>query len=134
MSPTCHGGRDEQARKQRYDRMSRWKKRENRPTLVLVVPDGGATRAVPAAGAERRSEAFKDELLGVLSHELRTPLHVISGLQDLLADEVVGTLNPDQRAYLETIGQEVDRLGRLIGDVLDASVLTAGELPLWKED
>ena len=69
----------------------------------------------------------------MLSHELRTPLHVIAGLRELLADEVVGSLNPDQRTYMETIGQEVDRLGRLIGDVIDAGVLTAGELPLWKE-
>lgn len=118
--------------------MPRWKsKREDRPTLVLVVPDEGAARAgspAVAAAAARQAEAYKDELLGVLSHELRTPLHVIAGLQDLLADEVVGTLNGDQRAYLETIGQEVDRLGRLIGDVLDAGTLTAGDLPLWKED
>ncbi len=122
--------------------MPRWKqKREVRPTLVLVVPD--ETVGLPARpsapliareSASRGAETYKDELLSVLSHELRTPLHVIGGLHDLLADEVVGTLNPDQRAYLETIGLEIDRLGRLIGDVLDASVLTAGELPLWMED
>lgn len=123
--------------------MSRWKlKRTERLSLALVVPGEGAAAnaGVPSVGPPRASEealrlaeGFKDELLGVLSHELRTPLHVISGLQELLGDEVVGSLNPDQRAYLETIGQEVDRLGRLIGDVLDAGVLSAGELPLWKE-
>ena len=124
--------------------MPRWKPkradRAHRPSLVLVVPDEGTAAArhpVAAPGvreeASRLHEGFKDELLGVLSHELRTPLHVIAGLRELLADEVVGSLNPDQRTYMETIGQEVDRLGRLIGDVIDAGVLTAGELPLWKE-
>jgi signal transduction histidine kinase len=113
--------------------------REERPALTLVVPDGEPVPARPTVAREprdeasRAAEAFKDQLLGVLSHELRTPLHVISGLQDLLADEVLGALNPDQKSHLETIGQEVDRLGRLIGDVLDASALTAGDLPLWKE-
>lgn len=102
---------------------------EDRPSLTLVRANA-ADGPAEAGGA---AEVFKDELLGVLSHELRTPLHVIAGLHDLLADEVAGSLNPEQRVYLESIGQEIDRLGCLIGDVLDASALTVGELPLWKE-
>ena len=62
--------------------------------------------------------------IGVLSHELRTPITTILGGSRLLADRI-GTLSPEMSAgLLDDIGQEAERLSRLIEDLL---ILTRSE-------
>ena len=105
-----------------------------RPQLVVFVQDPAQPAAPPPPRDEAtQQEAYKDALLGVLGHELRTPLHVIAGLYDMLSDDAVATLDEAQRVYVEALGQQLDGLVRIIGDLLDASALTAGDLPLWKD-
>jgi two-component system sensor histidine kinase BaeS len=61
----------------------------------------------------RAREAERSFLLSV-SHELKTPLTAIAGYAEALREGAVGV---DEAA--ETIGAEADRLGRLVGDLLD---------------
>lgn len=70
----------------------------------------------------------KSEFISVVSHELRTPLTVIKGGIDVVADETLGPLNHDQKDMLDTTKRNVDRLGRLINDVLDFQKLEAGRM------
>jgi two-component system, OmpR family, sensor kinase len=74
--------------------------------------------------AARRSEK---ELLANVSHELRTPLARMK-----VAMELIDAPDPGVRKRLSTIGEEVDELDRLIGDVLTASRLDLAALPLRK--
>ena len=61
----------------------------------------------------RAREAERSFLLSV-SHELKTPLTAIAGYAEALRE---GAVSVDDAA--ETIGAEAERLGRLVGDLLD---------------
>ena len=63
------------------------------------------------------------ELIANVSHELRTP---ISALRAVLENIVDGVEPPDP-GTLQTMVAQVDRLGRLVSQLLDLSRLEAGE-------
>ena len=79
-----------------------------------------------AARVERLSKE-KTRFLSVASHELRTPLTIVGGFVDLLSD---GDLNQDQRKKIERIKRQLERLGRLLDDLLSVSRIDRGEAPL----
>lgn len=53
-----------------------------------------------------------------ISHELRTPLYHLTGYLELLAEEDMGSINPEQRKALETMQKAAERLGVLIEDLI----------------
>jgi two-component system OmpR family sensor kinase len=66
---------------------------------------------------ERNIAQRMQQFLGDASHELRTPLTVIRGYTELLRSERVPSLEVQQRALSRT-GEEVQRMERLISDLL----------------
>lgn len=68
---------------------------------------------------ELREAARKVEFVGQVSHELKTPLTNIRMYAELLEEELGD--DPRQRNYLGIIISESQRLGRLIGNVLNFS-------------
>jgi PAS domain S-box-containing protein len=79
--------------------------------------------------AEEASKA-KSEFLANMSHEIRTPLSSIIGFSELLADEVNGLLNNDQKKYLGYVTSSGQHLLSLINDILDLSKVEAGKMEL----
>src|SRR5262244_322903 len=82
------------------------------------------------AGATRRLRELdqaKNEFLSIASHELRTPLTALQGFSELLLTRDV----PPERArrYLGHLHTESQRLGRIVGDVLDLSRIESGRGP-----
>ncbi|HHY96016.1 MAG TPA: cell wall metabolism sensor histidine kinase WalK [Firmicutes bacterium] len=69
-----------------------------------------------------RLEQMRRELLADVSHELRTPLTSIQGFVEALRDGVVEGEEAHRR-YLATIHEETVRLGRLVRDLLDVSLM-----------
>jgi signal transduction histidine kinase len=68
-----------------------------------------------------------------VSHELRTPLTAIRGHVSALAEGLVE--DPEMRARsLETVEAEVNRLGRLVGDILDLARLDADRFTVLHEE
>src|SRR4051812_49477574 len=59
-----------------------------------------------------------------MSYELRTPLTSIGGFAELLGGNYAGELTPKARDYVSAILESVERLSKLINDVLD---LTTGD-------
>ncbi|WP_306449549.1 sensor histidine kinase [Corallococcus interemptor] len=80
----------------------------------------------------REAIAIRDQFLSMASHELRTPLTPLKATLELLIRQAEsGTANPErQRASLERLNRQVDRLTRLIGDMLDVSRLQSGRFAL----
>jgi PAS domain S-box-containing protein len=73
------------------------------------------------ATEEKAKEAMriKSDFISVVSHELRTPLTAIKEGISIVADGVTGEVNKDQQEFLDVAKRNVDRLSRLINDVLD---------------
>lgn len=59
----------------------------------------------------------------VASHELRTPMTVIRSFADNMRDGVAGPMNEQQLTYLTRIGHNINRLTRMINQLLDWSRL-----------
>jgi len=69
-----------------------------------------------------------------VAHEFRTPLAVFKGALDNLADGLHGPLTADQRGPVGMCQKEVNRLRRLVGDLLDLSRIEVGKLPMKQQD
>jgi len=77
----------------------------------------------------RRALARSDEILAVFAHELKGPLHVIGMICHLIETRAARAEAID-RATLERLSRQVQRLGRLIGGLLDASRVQDGRMVL----
>jgi PAS domain S-box-containing protein len=75
-------------------------------------------------------DRMKSDFVSNVSHELRTPLTAIKGSVDNILDGIVGPVTEKQARYLVRIKSNADRLGRLIGDLLDLSKIEAGKIDL----
>jgi signal transduction histidine kinase len=64
---------------------------------------------------ERLEEAFASQkaFISDAGHELRTPITIIRGHLDVMGDDP-----QDRRETLELVGDELDRMGRLVNDLL----------------
>lgn len=119
-------------------------RREASPGQPLVVLRVGL-RPVPAlergaagstvlmlrdVSAERELERMQGEFLSVVTHELKTPLTAIDGYARLLARGKAGELNERQRSFVETILAQTEVLREMVQNLLDASRLETGRLPI----
>lgn len=80
------------------------------------------------ADALQRSESRQRDFLLSVSHELRTPLTAVLGFAESLADGVV--TGDDVPGVGHVIGQEANRLDRLVSDLLDLARLGAADFRL----
>ena len=77
-----------------------------------------------------RALAVKTEFTSTVSHELRTPLTAIKEGISIVADGTAGHLKKEQKEFLNIAKKNVDRLARLINDVLDFQKLESGKVTL----
>ncbi len=70
----------------------------------------------------------KSRFLSMVSHELRTPLTAIKEGISIVYEGEAGGLNEDQKKFLDIAKRNVDRLHRLINDVLDFTKLESGKM------
>jgi signal transduction histidine kinase len=81
-----------------------------------------------------RASAAKDAFLAAASHELRTPL-AAAKMQVQLAQRKFGAeLSDGPRRALEGLDRQVDRMTKLVSDLLDVSRLLTGRLSLEVEE
>lgn len=72
----------------------------------------------------------KDDFISTVTHELRTPLTSIKAFVEIIQD------NPElseRNEFLDTINEEIDRMTRLINQVLDMEKLESGAIGLDKQ-
>jgi signal transduction histidine kinase len=92
------------------------------------------TRELSLANEElKRVNRVKSDFTSMVSHELRTPLTAIKeGIENVL-DGIDGPVTQDQRETLGISKSNVDRLARLIQNVLDFSKLESGKMEMFFE-
>jgi len=78
----------------------------------------------------RELDLLKSSFVSMVSHELRTPMTSIKGYVDNLLDGVAGPLNEKPTYYLKRVQHNVERLTRMINDLLDLSRIEAGAVKL----
>ncbi len=104
---------------------------------------GTATREVRQLGARfdemaaalaqqleetERASRVKDEFLTIASHELKTPITTLKAQLQLLQRQMAASGADTER--FRVLVRQVDRLSRLVAQVLDASRLSSGRLDL----
>ncbi|QNM83945.1 PAS-domain containing protein [Sphingomonas sabuli] len=94
-------------------------------TLVDVTDSSRIESALrERATALEQADRVKTDFVANMSYELRTPLTSIGGFAEMLAEGYAGKLSPAAADYTKAILESVDRLSRLIDNVLD---LTQGD-------
>lgn len=81
----------------------------------------------------RQMDTIKSQFISIASHELRTPLIAIKGYIDLLLSDKRDQINSDQKRMLEIIARNTARLGRIINELLDISVIEENKLVLLQD-
>ena len=114
---------------------------------AVPLPDGNAlftmvdvtdsTRIEAAlrerAAALEEADRVKTDFVANMSYELRTPLTSIGGFAELLGGGYAGELTAKGGDYVSAILESVDRLSKLINDVLDLTTADSRGIVLEKE-
>ena len=114
---------------------------------AVPLPDGNAlltmvdvtdSSRIEAALRERataleEADRVKTDFVANMSYELRTPLTSIGGFAELLGAGYAGDLSSKAKDYVGAILESVDRLSKLINDVLDLTTGDARGVALEKE-
>lgn len=80
-----------------------------------------------------RLDRLKSEFISTVSHELRTPLSITKEGISLVLDRIPGPINEKQDKILQTSRNNIDRLARIINDLLDISKIEAGRIDVRRE-
>jgi len=95
-----------------------------------------AAKKVELEAANRKLQQLdkiKSDFVANVAHEFRTPLTIIKGNIDLVNKGGLGSVAPSQKEMLEGAINIVNRLARLVNDLLDISKIESGKMELKKE-
>lgn len=106
------------------------------PVVASAAPlrsDDGSIDAVVGIFQDvsplKEAERLRDEFISVVSHELRSPLTPIRGFSQIVARDLQKEGGHGQHVdWLLMLQRHVDRMTRLVDDLLDVSRLRAGRL------
>jgi two-component system CheB/CheR fusion protein len=76
----------------------------------------------------KEAAKMKSDFTSNVSHELRTPMTAMKEGIDLVLDGLAGDINEEQKELLGIAKKNVDRLTRLVNDVLDFQKLDSGKM------
>ncbi len=96
--------------------------------ILLAIED--ITERKKAEEATKEAMESKSKFTSMVSHELRSPLTVIMESINLVLEGLVGSVTDEQKDILDTAKSNIDRLGRLINNVLDFQKMEAGKMEL----
>lgn len=81
----------------------------------------------------RQSEERKDAFIRMASHELKTPVTSLKGFTSVLQRRLSKQGDEQSLAYLSKIDRQVNKLTKLINDLLDVSKIQTGKLSYQEE-
>lgn len=103
---------------------------------LASIRDITALRRIEQLKAEirerRRMDQLKDELMSTVSHELRSPLTVIKAAIANLLEGFVGDMPEPQMRLVALAHRNVERLAKIINNLLDLSRLEADQVRVQK--
>ncbi|MCF7908246.1 MAG: PAS domain S-box protein [Candidatus Omnitrophica bacterium] len=81
----------------------------------------------------QRLDDLKSNFVATVSHELRTPLSITKEGISLILDKIPGEINEKQERILVTSKNNIDRLARIINELLDISKIESGKVILKRQ-
>jgi PAS domain S-box-containing protein len=99
----------------------------------VVVALHDVTERKRAEEELRAAMEMKSQFLSTVSHELRTPLTAMKEAVMIVLDGVAGKINKDQGHFLDIAKRNIERLARLIDDVLDFQRLNVAKMKFHME-
>lgn len=108
-------------------------------STLLTFVDATASVAAERALKERnealeQAGALRDNFVHHVSYQLRSPLTNVIGFTQMIADEVIGPLNPKQAEYAGHIMRSSNAVLALIDDILDLASIDTGDMALEPEE
>jgi two-component system sensor histidine kinase/response regulator len=100
---------------------------------MMMTIAGHVAAAIELTAANERlqeQDRRRSLFLSVASHELRTPMTVIRSFADNMRDGIAGPVSEQQMTYLTRIGHNLNRLTRIINQLLDWGRLDSKNDPL----
>jgi signal transduction histidine kinase len=79
-------------------------------------------------------DKMKSDFVANVVHELRTPLTIIKGNLDNIDKGFAGEVQPKQKEILGDVFRVINRVTRLVNDLLDLSKIESGKMELSKEN
>lgn len=76
----------------------------------------------------KKTEKIRTDFIATVSHELKTPLTSIEMGMSMLLNQEIGELSLDQNEILDVIQDDVDRLSKLIEELLELSKIESGNV------
>lgn len=83
---------------------------------------------------EKEIDRMKSEFIAIASHELRSPLTSIKNAVDIILGAKAGPVSETQERFLHMAERNIDRVNKLVGDLLDLSKIEAGQIHLAPAD
>lgn len=102
-------------------------------TAMIQNPEGkivGIISILQDIAELRELQRMQNDFISHVTHELRSPLTAIKAALGSLTDETGSTLNPQQNQILTIADRNIDRLARLINDLLDFGKIEAGKIKM----
>ncbi|MFA6250526.1 MAG: PAS domain-containing sensor histidine kinase [Candidatus Shapirobacteria bacterium] len=84
--------------------------------------------------SRKKQEQKREEFFRVASHELKTPISSVKAYTQLITKTCHGTCHPQVKTYLGRVKYQVDKLTRLINNVIEVSRLQSEEIKVTKEE
>jgi len=93
------------------------------PYLGLGKEVNTLARALESMRESLEGRQFAERYVQTLTHEMKSPLAAIRGAAELLNEDAEGMPEEDRRRFLNNISDETHRVDRLLGKLLELSVL-----------
>jgi len=90
-------------------------------------------RSAEESRVRMETEQMRSSLLSAVSHDLRTPLASITGAASSLREQWAKLPEKVRDELLESISDEAERLGRLVGNLLDMTRFESGAVVLRRD-
>jgi len=97
---------------------------------ALTTVEAFSRQAQAVEQLERLNRA-KSEFVSIVSHEFRTPLTGIQGFSEMMRDEQLSL--EEMREYAGDINKDVQRLNRMINEMLDLDRMESGRMTIHPE-
>src|SRR5690349_3310460 len=81
----------------------------------------------------KRNDELRRELVANVSHDLKTPIATLQGYVDTLLLKDTTLSAEDRRSYLSIAARSCERLGKMVGDLIELAKLDAHEVALQPE-